>query len=56
MLFTYSQKSLFLLTTVLHSSYEHLDVVRYLVNECHCELDLKMKNRSGITALHYACK
>ena len=42
------------LSTVLHSRYRHLNVVRYLVTEAHC--DPNVKNNSGWTPLHYACR
>ena len=40
--------------TVLHSRYEQLNVVRYLVNEAHC--DPHVKDNDGWTPLHYACR
>ena len=32
----------------------HLDVVRYLVTEAHC--DPNVKDNDGLTPLHYACR
>ena len=41
-------------TVFLHSRCGHLSVVRYLVNEAHC--DPNVKNNVGWTPLHYACR
>ena len=30
-----------------------LDIVKFLVNECHC--DPKLEDRNGNTPLHFAC-
>ena len=40
--------------SVLHSRQGHLDVVRCLVNDAHC--DPNVKNKDGETPLHLACR
>ena len=40
--------------TVLHSRNGHLNVVRYLVNEAHC--DPHVKDNGGWAPLHCACR
>ena len=40
--------------TVLHSREGHLNVVRFLVNEAHC--DPNVKDNDGWIPLHYACR
>ena len=42
--------------TALHiaSEYGHVNLVRYLVHECH--VDVETKNDTGSTALHFACR
>ena len=37
--------------TVLHYAVEHLDVVKYLINECNC--DIMTPDKCGNTILHY---
>ena len=43
-----------LVYTILHSRKGHLNVVRYLLTEAHC--DPNVKNDIGWTHLHYACQ
>uniref|UniRef100_A0A1X7TPZ9 Uncharacterized protein n=2 Tax=Amphimedon queenslandica TaxID=400682 RepID=A0A1X7TPZ9_AMPQE len=38
--------------TVLHCAVEHIDVVKYLINECNC--DIMTPDKDGNTILHYA--
>ena len=38
--------------TVLHCAVEHIDVVKYLINECNC--DIMTPDKYGNTILHYA--
>ena len=38
--------------TVLHSAVEHIDVVKYLINECNC--DIIVTDKDGWTPLHLA--
>ena len=38
--------------TILHLAVEHIDVVKYLINECNCHIMITDKN--GWTSLHYA--
>ena len=40
--------------SVLHSREGHLNIVRYLVTEAHC--DPNIKDNDGWTPLHYACR
>ena len=40
--------------TVLHSRERHLNVVRFLVNEAHC--DPHVRDNDGWTPLHCACR
>ena len=37
--------------TVLHRAVEHIDVVKYLINECNC--DIMTPDKDGNTILHY---
>ena len=37
--------------TVLHCAVEHIDVVKYLINECNC--DIMTPDKDGNTILHY---
>ena len=37
--------------TVLHCAVKHIDVVKYLINECHC--DIMTPDKDGNTILHY---
>ena len=37
--------------TVLHHAVKHIDVVRYLINECNC--DIMITDKDGWTPLHY---
>ena len=37
--------------TVLHLTVEHIDVVKYLINECNC--DIMTPDKHGVTFLHY---
>ena len=39
---------------VLHSRWGHLDVVKYLVNDAHC--DPNVGNKDGETPLDLACR
>ena len=38
--------------TVLHLAVKHIDVVKYLINECNC--DIMVTDKDGWTPLHYA--
>ena len=38
--------------TVLHCAFEHIDVVKYLINECSC--NIMVTDKDGWTPLHYA--
>ena len=38
--------------TVLHCAVKHIDVVKYLINECNC--DIMATDKNGNTILHYA--
>ena len=38
--------------TVLHCAVEHIDVVKYLINECNC--NIMVTDKDGRTPLHYA--
>ena len=38
--------------TVLHFAVKHIDVVKYLINECNC--DIMIPDKDGWTPLHYA--
>ena len=40
--------------TVLHCAVEHIDVVKYLINECNC--DIKVTDKNGDTILHDAAR
>ena len=40
--------------TVLHCAVEHIDVVKYLINECNC--DIMIPDKKGWTPLHFAFK
>ena len=37
--------------TVLHRAVKHLDVVKYLINECNC--DIMATDKDGVSVLHY---
>ena len=37
--------------TVLHRAVEHIDVVKYLINECNC--DIMVTDEDGVPLLHY---
>ena len=37
--------------TVLHLAVKHIDVVKYLINECNC--DIMTPDRAGVPVLHY---
>ena len=37
--------------TVLHCAVEHIDVVKYLINECNC--DIMATKKDGVPVLHY---
>uniref|UniRef100_A0A1X7T562 Uncharacterized protein n=1 Tax=Amphimedon queenslandica TaxID=400682 RepID=A0A1X7T562_AMPQE len=37
--------------TVLHCAVKHIDVVKYLINECNC--DIMVTNTDGVAFLHY---
>ena len=37
--------------TVLHCAVEHIDVVKYLINECNC--DIMVTDKDGVPFLHY---
>ena len=43
-----------ILVSVLFSSYNHKDIVIWLVNEGHC--DPNVRDSDGETPLHYACR
>ena len=40
--------------TVLHCAVKHIDVVKYLINECNC--DIMTPDKDGQTPLHYTAK
>ena len=40
--------------TVLHRAVKHIDVVKYLINECNC--DIMVTDKDGWTPLHYAAR
>ena len=40
--------------TVLHCAVKHIDVVKYLINECNC--DIMVTDKDGQTPLHYAAR
>ena len=40
--------------TVLHRAIKHIDIVKYLINECNC--DIMITDKDGWTPLHYAAK
>ena len=40
--------------TVLHRAVKHIDVVKYLINECNC--DIMVTDKDGQTPLHHAAK
>uniref|UniRef100_A0A1X7T0P0 Uncharacterized protein n=1 Tax=Amphimedon queenslandica TaxID=400682 RepID=A0A1X7T0P0_AMPQE len=40
--------------TVLHCAVEHIDVVKYLINECNCDIMVTDKDdKDGVPVLHY---
>ena len=40
--------------TVLHCAVDHIDVVKYLINQCNC--DIMVTDKNGHTPLHYAAR
>ena len=40
--------------TVFHCSVKHINVVKYLINECNC--DIMVTDKDGQTSLHYAAR
>uniref|UniRef100_A0A1X7SVG2 Uncharacterized protein n=2 Tax=Amphimedon queenslandica TaxID=400682 RepID=A0A1X7SVG2_AMPQE len=40
--------------TVLHVAVRHIDVVKYLINECNC--DIMVTNKYGVPFLHYVAR
>ena len=40
--------------TVLHCAVKHIDVVKYLINECNC--DIMITNKDGVPVLHYVAR
>uniref|UniRef100_A0A1X7T5Z1 SPX domain-containing protein n=1 Tax=Amphimedon queenslandica TaxID=400682 RepID=A0A1X7T5Z1_AMPQE len=40
--------------TVLHCAVKHIDVVKYLINECNC--DIMVTDKDGVSFLHYVAR
>ena len=40
--------------TVLHCAVKHIDVVKYLINECNC--DIMITDKDGVPVLHYVAR
>ena len=41
---------------VLHYAVKHIDVVKYLINECNCDTCIMVTDKYGWTPLHYATR